>query len=363
MTNTTEVVVAGGGIAAAASCIALGRIGLRPLWIRPAQQHAHVGDSLAPAARPLLRELGMEHLLENPAHRPSNTTFSSWGTPALVERHAMVHLEGHGHVVDRQTLQRALDEAAQNFACLRTGSLSFVHAYKQGWRIQLEDESQVDARLIIDATGRQAKLARRLGNYRRLDNQVAAVATLTQQDETVTPTPATVIEAVEDGWWYAALRSDCNLTLIYFSDPDLLPAGLSRTVSAWEELIAKSTYIARWLDDAGFAVDTPPRLVTAGTTWAEPPCGATSGGAPWAAVGDAAAAFDPLSSHGMTSALWCALRVARLAPDLLAGNLSGLGDYAAAVHRGVDNFLSERAALYSREQRFARSLYWRRRAA
>lgn len=318
---------------------------------------------MAPAARPLLRELGMEHLLDNPAHRPSNTTFSSWGTSALLERHAMVHLEGQGQVVDRHILQSTLVEAAQNLACVHSGSLDSVQPHKQGWRIRLEDESQIEASFIIDATGRQAKLARRLGNYRRLDNQVAAVATLTHQDETVTPTPATLIEAVEDGWWYAALRSDSNLTLMYFSDPDLLPAGLSRTVSAWEELIAKSNYIARWLDDAGFAVDTPPRLVTAGTTWAEPPCGVASNGAAWAAVGDAAAAFDPLSSHGMTSALWSALRVARLAPDVLAGNLSGLGDYAAAVQQGVRNFLRERATLYSREQRFDRSPYWRRRAA
>lgn len=358
------VAVIGGGIAGAAACVSLSRAGMRPLWLAPPPDRGRdpVGESLSPAAGPILESLGLGTILASPRHRASNATFSAWGSGLLAERSAAVHLEGPGRVLDRRGFEDDLTAAATALAERLPVALDGAEADGPGWRLRLADGRTVRAGFLIDATGRAALVGRTLAAYRRIDRQVAATALLPHRDADVEPTPATLIEAVAEGWWYAALLPDGRLSLAYFSDPDLLPADLSRDLTAWRGLIARTEHVGRWIADAGFGVEAPPHLASAGTTRLDPPAGAQAGGAGWAAVGDAAAAFDPLSSHGMTTALWTGAQAGRVAADWLAGRPETLAGYADAVGKGFDDFLGQRAALYARERRFAQSSYWQRRS-
>lgn len=107
MTALHDVAVVGGGIAGAAAVLSLAQAGLSTFWIRPAIQAAiqtdghKVGESLAPAANPILSALGVSDLLANRHHRKANATFSAWGQAMLVERNSAIHLEGAGHIIDR----------------------------------------------------------------------------------------------------------------------------------------------------------------------------------------------------------------------------------------------------------------------
>ncbi|MEQ8815023.1 MAG: glycine oxidase maturase GoxB [Thalassobaculum sp.] len=360
---TADVAVVGGGIAGAAACIALHGRGQRVLWIAPDRAaETPVGESLAPAAGTVLAQLGVAHLLDGDGHRPANATFSAWGTDALVERNAAVHLAGPGRVLDRARFEAGLRELALAHAEHRSSALADARTVSGIWRLALADGSQAAARFLVDASGRAATLGRRVAGHRRDDRLVAACAFLPHRDPGVQPTPATLIEAVGDGWWYAALLPDGRLSLACFSDPDLLPRGLSRDPGAWQTLIGGTAYIARWIGDAGFGVEAPPRLYSAGTTWLDPVAGSVDG-AGWAAIGDAAAAFDPLSSHGMTTALWTAERIGEAVPAWLAGDRQPLDGYTRAVADGVTAFRTQRAALYAGERRFAGRPFWRRRAA
>lgn len=358
--DTADAAVVGGGVAGAAACVALGRAGLDVVWIAPnaGASGDRAGDSLAPAAAPVLASLGLARLLDG--HRPANASFSAWGRDALVERNAIVHLEGPGRVIDRPRFEAALRQAAAPLVRRVTASLQGAEAADGRWRLTLAGGGSVAARFLVDASGRAAVAARRLARHRRDDRLVAAVAFLRHADPTVEPTPATLIEAVADGWWYAALLPDGRLSLAWFSDPDLMPRGLSRDLAAWRDRIAATAHVARWIADAGFAVEAPPRLESAGTTWLEPAAGEAAG-AGWAAIGDAAAAFDPLSSHGMTTALWAAARMGEVAPARLAGDAAPLAAYVRAVAEGVATFKQQRAAIYGGERRFASGVFWRRR--
>lgn len=192
----------------------------------------------------------------------------------------------------------------------------------------------------------------------RADQQVAAWSILEQTCEDVDPTQATLIEAVEEGWWYAALLPDGRLSVAWFTDPDLVNKGLSQTVELWRARLKQPHFIARWIREAGFEAVAPPTLASAGTTWLE-----TCAGENWAAVGDAAAAFDPLSSHGMTTALWTGHQAAEAMVRAIGGDRARLGDYAAQVKAGVETFRAQRKSFYGAEQRFAEHPFWTRRHA
>ena len=157
------------------------------------------------------------------------------------------------------------------------------------------------------------------------------------------------------------LLRDGRLSLAYFSDPDLLPNGLSSDLPAWRALAGETHYVSRWLSDAGFPIVAPPRLVSAGTACLDRAAGTSPSGAGWAAAGDAAAAFDPLSSHGITTALWSGMKAGRTAADWLAGRPRVLEDYGAAVRSSFTSFLEQRRTYYGAERRFQECHFWTRR--
>lgn len=354
------IAVVGGGIAGAAACLRLAALGLPPLWIAPpAPAGDRPGEQLSPAARPLLARLGAADLLDAPGHRPANALFSAWGSELLAERNAAVHLEGPPVVLDRPAFEAALSARAEA-ACARRLAAPLEQAERRddGWRLAAAGGAG-SARFLLDASGRAAAVASRRASRFRAD-RLAALCSFLRRDPAgeVEPTRATLIEAVAGGWWYAALLGDGRLALVFYSDPDLLPAGATRDAAVLRDLLAGSRFVGRWVAEAGFLVEVPPRLASAGTTWLAP-----AAGAGWAALGDAAAAFDPLSSHGMTSALWGGVAAAEAAAAALAGDQDAPAAYAARVAAGVEDFLASRREVYGRERRFAAEPFWQRRLA
>lgn len=354
--------VVGGGLAGAAACISLSRAGHHPLWIAPKGRGLGepFGETLSPSAGPILEQLGLRSLLDEDGHRRANTIFSAWGG-GLVERAALLDPAGLGWVLDRRSFENGLQRAARQVSSWRDAQLLSAESRGDGWHLRLADGNDLSAALVIDATGRAATIGRRLTAFRRVDRLVAATTILRQDGSQVDPTPATLIEAVADGWWYASLLRDGRLSLAYFSDPDLMPRGLSSDLSTWCALAGETLYVSRWLSDAGFPILAPPRLASAGTACLDGAAGTLPSGASWVAAGDAAAAFDPLSSHGMTTALWSGMKAGRAAADWLAGRPGVLEIYAAAVRSNFTSFLEKRRTYYGAERRFQDRRFWTRR--
>lgn len=353
------VAVIGDGIAGCAASLMLARLNIPAVWFAPQRSRRQKpGESLSPAAATFLADLGQGHLLAASAHRPVHATFTSWGHPALVERNAAAHPGGMGHVIDRNVFENDLREAAVKPSAITmlADTVRDFHWHDQAWLLRSRAGQQVKARFLIDATGRRSVVGMQLSRLVRQDRMAAAFSMLRQRNDDVDPTPATLIEAVPDGWWYATLLADHRLVLNYYCDPDGLPAGLRRDTSVWKQLIEDTHYIGRWVESAGYTLDHPPELASAGTSWLE-----RAAGESWIAVGDASAALDPLSAHGMTTALWSGKEAALAVARTVEGSTGAFDDYARRVREGVDRFCRERRAIYMREKRFARAPFWQRR--
>lgn len=352
------VAVIGGGIAGAAASAALRLRGLPVLWIAPPREdRPRAGESLAAAARPLLETLGAGRILDRPVHRRMETSFSNWGTRALLERSAMALPGGLGTAIDRNAFEKDLLGLALDSGATRLPtSVHTACRTDSGWWLRTIDGGTLTAGLLVDATGRSSLIGRRMTVMRRQDRMIAAVAFLRQRSSDIDPTRTTLIEAVPDGWWYASLLADGCLAVNHYTDPDLLPRGLGRDQEAWGRLIADTCYISKWIDTGGFEIAQAPDLTSAGSTWLD-----RAAGPDWIAVGDAAAAFDPLSAHGMTTALWTAINAAEAVSRSLAGDTAALDAYADRVADGVARFRAEQTAIYRRERRFARHPFWTRR--
>jgi len=363
-----DLAIVGNGVAASATLIALGRQrGARIAVVAPARTPPKivVGEQLSTAAVRLLDELGLLASFRAQGHVETHASFASWGQPGLAQRSAIGDPRGAGWSLDRARFDRWLQEEAQarcDAEWIADTVVDFEHRRNDGLRLELRNGSPVDARFVVDASGRAAVLARRLTARKQVDRLIAIVGSFDPVDPGVRPTAGTMIEAMPAGWLYSALLPEGRFVVAWFGDADLLDGASSDRSAVWREHVEASRHTRERIRSAGYSLHTPApsslRRADASTAW----CHALAGSG-WAAVGDAAAAFDPLSSHGLATSLWSGARVARELPRGWKGELAGLAVYDETFASGVALYLRQRRQIYAAEGRFADEPFWRRRRA
>jgi flavin-dependent dehydrogenase len=118
----------------------------------------------------------------------------------------------------------------------------------------------------------------------------------------------------------------------------------------------KIRYVAAWLDD-GTRRDGGRMVIAEAPSFVlHKICG--SG---WMAVGDAASAYDPISSAGIYKALSDGLRSAAAITNHLNGASDAFAAYKASVVEGFIEYLQNRNYYYNLEKRWPSSPFWRNR--
>ncbi|MGK5544291.1 FAD-dependent monooxygenase [Streptomyces sp. URMC 127] len=385
-----EVIVAGGGPAGAVTALVLARTGRRVLLVddhpdNHLDDHAHpptgtapltIGETLPPAARPLLHDLGLwPYVLPAGRHLRSTGVLASWGSPELYDRSDVLDPNGHGHHLDRVRFDAALRSAAVAAGCeLRRATV--VRHLPQGptQRVTLRRAGVAEELLghseellgeaeellcdwVVDATGRRCVIGRRRAARDRQDRLIASYALLDRralhgrgEDQEL----RTLVEAVPDGWWYT-VRVPAGRIVAYLTDTDLVPPAL-RTPAGFLAHAVRTRHLESRLK--GYAPPaTAPRWAAAHGLRLSPPAGAG-----WLATGDAALSFDPLSSQGILTALHTGARAGRTVDLCLRGAVTeALADYAAFLDGIADAYRGHHAHAYSQERRWPAHPFWRRR--
>jgi len=234
-------------------------------------------------------------------------------------------------------------------------------ALSAGFRITTSSpngEQTVHATMLVDATGRRALLARHHHLRRRtLDSQVAAVAFLTPTNHAAPLHDATTtIEATPNGWWYAALLPDHRLAVTWFTDPDLLAQHTAWRPADWWNLLSTTDLVGPLVTANGYEPPQRIDIAPAGSSLLTHPSGDR-----WIAAGDAAASYDPLSSHGIGSALASGRSAARAIAATLTGDPTAFPAYRDNLLASYTHYLYTRRAYYTAESRWPTSPFWSRR--
>jgi flavin-dependent dehydrogenase len=351
-----HVIVLGAGLAGAACAAILAAQGCRPRLVAPDGAVPARGETLSARAAASLDALGWGDLLVPPLSLPGGDRFSVWGGPRLTRSPPPPGEHGGWHV-DRPRLEAAvLSRLAAAGVERLVAAAESVGQSSGGVTVALRGGGVLEADFLADCTGRAA-LTTAPGDRRRLDRLTACHASLPLDDE-VEAAAATLVEAVAEGWWYSSPGPDGGLTVSFFSDSDLLPAGISKDPAVWAGLVAATSATAARLESLGVSLaDALPRLASAATIMSANPVTGRI-----VRAGDAVAALDPLASNGLAAALWSGVAAARGLLGLAEGSATAIRRYEDAVLGGVLGQLRSQADLYRGEPRFRSDPFWIRRS-
>jgi flavin-dependent dehydrogenase len=348
-----DVLILGAGPAGSAAALALLARGIRRIVVadRIAPKPFTPGESATPDVPPLLAKLGLDASPPRFGARAYYGNLSAWGGPPAL---SLFGRRGPGWHIDRTAFETWLREevTARGAPLICPARLAAIRAAPDGWEAELDGFGTVRASVVVDAAGRRAPLATRLGAKRHNLDRLVALAVRV-------PAPAqcglegyTFIESVPDGWWYAAHLPSGDAVVMLMTDRDLAaPYRVSQAfVQAW-----------RAAPELGRRLPPPrdglvPRVFAAQSGFASKVIGER-----WIVVGDAAMAFDPLTSSGLSGALNDAFAAAGTVEAMLDGRDESTA-YAKRARDALGRYLAGHAAYYGLEQRWPASSFWARRS-
>jgi flavin-dependent dehydrogenase len=320
-----------------------------------------IGETLPPAVKGPLIELGLldQFLDAGPLESPG--VISVWGQPERYENDYIFNPDGAGWHVDRRCFDAMLARAAAAVGAeILTGATAVGCLYRRSalWQVEAVVSGvalTVHARILVDATGRAASPARRLAGHRVVHDRLVGLVGITSPRRAVRcPERRTLIEAVETGWWYSAPLPDGRRMAAFMTDGDLVPAGEDSRARFLGTQLERAEHARAVLGDGPF--EEAPWVAAASSSG---PVKAAGRG--WLAVGDAAASFDPLSQQGVTWALESGLEAARAIEAHLRGCAGAFDRYARWVGDELASYLRIRAFYYDQERRWPDARFWCRR--
>jgi len=346
-----DVAIVGAGVAGSVAAIALAPTHSVVLIDKQAEPSQRIGECLPPAARRILHRLDLLEAFNRQPHLPSQGMQSYWGS-----EHAQIvdHIrnpDGFGWHLDRQKFELFLRESAhqRGVECIWPARLVSSQDTDEYWDITLDTAHRVQAKFLMDAGGRQSPFARLQGIQREQTDKLIACWAMLPDD---TQHRMAVLSATKTGWWYSASVPDNKRVIAFQTDSDQVNSEVKKDPDALIELALTCPAMARLLarlDDTS--------SVHGGVSAANSARLTQVAGYRWAALGDAALSFDPLSSQGMFNAMASAMQLV----DLMQTGKNVALEYKRQIENIWQYYLIHKNTFYRQENRWKDSPFWKRR--
>lgn len=325
---------------------------------RPRRERRAAGEHLPPQALSVLARSGLGELISDPAHEPSPGSRSSWGAPTPLDKEYFGAQPGRGLNLSRELFDDTFAALAmrRGVTVLHSTRLEGLSPGSDGWVAALrtpESGRVVQAEIVVDASGRRAVAASHLSATRtRFDDLVALTGRI--EECPADPEAGRIrVHPVSCGWWYGVQLGEGTLLATLMTDANVIRAQPGDAAKLWasalppEGLLGLAT-TGRW-DGRVRAFDAATQLLTF-----DAPRGVM-------AVGDAAAAWDPLSSWGIVKGILDGATGACALLEAFAGNDAALRAHREQRQQDFATYRQRQLEFYRAENRWPAATFWRAR--
>jgi flavin-dependent dehydrogenase len=349
--ESVDAVVCGGGPAGSSFATFLARMGHSVLVLeRENFPRFHIGESLLPWNVPLLERLGVLDKVRAAGMQVKyGARFYHQGTEFTrpvrfangIDADHPASFQVKRADFDKLLLDHSRESGAMVFEEARVEEVLFDGARARGVRVTLSGEAQahmVSAKVVVDATGRDALLSRKLGGRQRdprLDRS-AAFAHFDTFKRAEGPTGGDIIViTTPDGWWWLIPFSDGSVSVGIVMPSKRFKTRSGSVDQLFEESIAATPEVLVLL--AGAKRTTEIRAI-ADYSYST----STFSGDGFCLIGDAACFLDPVFSTGvlmaMTSAELAAETIDRSLKTKGSVDAADFGRFNRVYRRGVKRF-------------------------
>lgn len=356
------MLVIGGGIAAYATSIALARKGVRVglSYSATTRPRLAVGETVPPDVRKLLSELGAWEKFLEQRHEACLGSCSAWGGTELGYNDFVLNPQGYGWHLDRARFELLMRDHAEGCGVAVipiAGSVAFEETSDGG--IVLDEivsgrgSRCFKARYIVDATGSRSVIARQMHARQVFLDRLSFVYGFLDATQAAACSQLTLLEAQELGWWYRARLPDRRLAIAFACDASTVRDHNLARASEWLACLRATSHVAQAIE--GYRLKDI--VVRAAPSFRLDRVIGTN----WLAVGDAAAACDPISSQGIMNALEDGIRAAATITGVLDGHRGSGALYENYLDARYADYVANRNYFYGLERRWPRSPFWTRR--
>lgn len=345
------------GPAGAAVASFLARLGFEVVAIDRSSEsqlstRLRIGESLPPDAKHLLQQLGVWQTFETGNHQKCYGNQAYWHSDKANFHDFVKHPVGHGWHIDRTGFEQMLRDKAKSVGVTVHTDTAVASLARVGdvWQIELQNlihnkKLSPEARefsFVIDASGRQSWVARKLGIERLFEAEQLALVAFLQIPEGFEDSTS-LVETVDNGWWYSAQIPNQRLATAFMFDPGQQQQTVSAKVENWQDLLSQSKHTAKRLQlfEGKSELLAPPKIVAADSGILQQVCGEG-----WLAVGDAAMTYDPIASHGLMMSMVSARDAAGAINGLAEGRDDTLDMYGQRMCQSFLQYCEVRRAFY-----------------
>jgi len=358
MSRAHDFVVVGGGPAGTAIAILLVRAGAKVALLEKDDYRGfRIGEHLHASVRGALAALGCDRPVTAGCAVAATGIVAQWRNGAPTFR---PHADHRGMVainVVRNAFDAALFERAGQVGVvphMGTRDIKIERSHSR-WTVAFTERGlrrELRTGMLIDASGRRSVVARQLGAcWKRSGTTKAIAMLLPSAADAEDDDRSLAVEAVEDGWLSLTPRIDDSVMTFYTVGS--ANGRQHREAGALIQRAVRASQLIRPRIKCDMSA-----LVYAGTWPAFPRLLGKPFGVGWFAIGEAAAAYDPVSGQGVAFALETAFRGAEMA--LSDTPLSVFGPiYQDAIAWRYEEHLRRRAEIYREAaDQFRESSFW-----
>jgi len=352
-----DIIIIGGGPAGSSAAIALLEKGYSVAIIEKTDYtNFRTGETVPPKINRALISLGITDIFQQ--QLPCNANISSWGISSLTENNFLSNPFGNGWHLNRNKFDIALIEHARLLGCriFSESEITLISENVHGnWSFNIKSKNSrliIKSRFAVDASGRNSLLIKKMGGKRVNHDHLIAFTSIQTNLPEEKKSNYTLIEAVEKGWWYCADLPGNKIVFNYMTDPDLYKADLRNSNNLFQQKLHQTKFIKKRLENT----ITDFRISSANTFIMDKQYGKN-----WLSIGDAAMAYDPLSSSGILRAINDGVTSSRVIADHFSGSKKSLKYFVENYRVKYKNYLHTKALFYRMEKRWPNSLFWQRR--
>lgn len=342
-----DVVVLGAGPAGLVTAITIRRETRASVLVADAgpATRERFGESVTPDLLIPLKRLGLLDEFRSGAHAPCPGSASVWGSDRIGYNDYILSPAGPAWRLQR----RAFDEMLAGAVSEAGAELCWGARYLQslpdgdGHRLLLrtrEGKREVRGSWVVDATGPAARFSVHMGARRIVDDRMYGLVRYAKIPAG-SMTMQTLLEADEDGWWYAARLPDDRVVVLFVSDGETF----RRLKANGHEGFERSLAVTKLIGPITARLDIEQKTYFATPVYSSRLDRPEGEG--WLAVGDCAASYDPIVAQGITKALDDGIAAGRR----IAERGHNEGDYANRIAARFHTYAETRSRLYEIERR------------